>query len=142
MKKRFSFSRIIPWNCVLLFLVLTGCGEPEMGKVTGKVTYSDGSIPQGGIAVIRFEVAEDSQAKTRKAADSDIAGDGSFDISTMKPGDGAFLGKYKVVFTICKSYRDRSTLVDEKYTSAKTTPYECTVDSAEKSIDFVIEPAK
>jgi len=112
-----------------------------MGKVRGKVTYEDGSIPQGGVAVIRFEVAPDSTTEKRKAADSDIQPDGSYEITTMKPGDGAFYGKYKVVFTILNSYRDSKSLVDRKYTDAKTTPYECVVDKGSQELDFSLSKA-
>lgn len=113
-----------------------------MGEVTGKVLFADGSVPKGGVAVIRFEVASDSTAEKRKAADSDIQSDGSFAIMTMKPGDGAFYGKYKVVFTILNSYRAGRSLVDKKFTDARTTPFECVVDSSSQVIDFTIEKAK
>ena len=128
----------------LAILLLCGCGGggPRMGKVTGKVTYDDGSVPQGGIAVIRFEVAPDSTTEKRKAADSDIKEDGSYAITTMKPGDGAYYGKYKVVFTVLNSYRDGKSLIDPKYTRADTTPYECVVDSWSKEVDFTIGKAK
>ena len=126
---------------VTTLAVLAGCGKsgPPMGKVTGKVTYADGSIPEGGVAVIRFEVARDSTPEQRKAADSDIQSDGSYAITTMKPGDGAFYGKYKVVFTIFKSYRDNTSLVAKKFTDAKSTPFEITVDSPSQNADFTIE---
>lgn len=128
--------------CVLFFL--SGCGDsgPPLGKVTGKVTYADGSIPQGGVAVIRFEVAPNSKTELRKAADSNIEADGSYAISTLRPGDGAFYGTYKVVFTIFKSYRNETSLVASKYTLAETTPFECVVDSPSQVMDFTIEKAK
>jgi len=138
--------RFIPLSFVGVGIVffLSGCGDsgPPRGKVTGKVTYADGSIPQGGVAVIRFEVAPNSKTELRKAADSDIQPDGSYDISTLRPGDGAFYGTYKVVFTIFKSYRDDTSLVAEKFTSAQTTPFECVVDSPSKVMDFTIDKAK
>lgn len=122
---------------------LLGCGTggPQMGKVSGKVTYSDGSIPKGGVAVIRFEVASDSKPEIRKAADSDIQADGSYDISTLRPGDGAYYGKYKVVFTILNSYRDGKSLVDAEFTTAETTPFEVVVDTSSQTQDFTIEKA-
>lgn len=112
-----------------------------MGNVSGKVTYADGTVPKGGVAVIRFEVAPDSNPEIRKAADSDIQPDGSYDITTMRPGDGAYYGKYKVVFTILNSYREGKSLVDPKFTSAETTPFECVVDSSSQTLDFTIEKA-
>jgi len=129
-------------SVALLLFVGCGAGGPRMGEVTGKVTYSDGSIPKGGVVVIRFEVAPDSNPEKRKAADSDIESDGSFAITTMKPGDGAYYGKYKVVFTILNSYRAGKSLVDSKFTDASTTPFECIVDSPSQVVDFTIEKTK
>ena len=145
-QKRFRWGRSVGIKlvCCAAVLAFAGCGPggPRKGKVTGKVTYTDGSIPKGGMAVIRFEIAPDSEPDKRKAADSDIASDGSFAIGTLRPGDGAYYGKYKVVFTVVKSYRTGQSLVDSKYMSAETTPYECVVDSASKVVDFTIEKAK
>lgn len=136
-----SWSKLI---CFTFLIMLIGCGSggPRMGKVSGKVTYSDGTVPTGGVAVIRFEVAPDSNPDKRKAADSDIQPDGSYEISTMKPGDGAYYGKYKVVFTILNSYRAGKSFVDPKYTDARTTPFECVVDSSSQTMDFTIEKAQ
>ena len=129
-------------GAVLAMLIGCGSGGPRMGNVSGKVTYSDGTVPTGGVAVIRFEVAPDSDPDKRKAADSDIQPDGSYEISTMKPGDGAYYGKYKVVFTILDSYRAGRSFVDAKYTDAKTTPFECVVDTSSQTMDFTIEKAQ
>jgi hypothetical protein len=121
-----------------------GCGgekTPDMGRVRGKVTWEDGSVPKGGVAVIRFEPSPDTTAKIRKAASNDIQPDGSYDLVTVKPGDGAIYGTYKVVFTVLESYRTGKSLVDEKYTTGQTTPYEVVVDSASHEFDFKIERA-
>jgi len=135
----FRFSSIV--LCAVFACCFAGCGEsgPPMGKVTGKVTYSDGSVPKGGVAIIRFEVAPDSAAEHRKAADSDIQSDGSFAITTIKPGDGAYYGKYKVVFTVLNSYRDGKSMVAQKFTNAATTPYEIVIDSPSQVVDYTVE---
>ncbi len=129
--------------CLLTVCPLLGCGEsgPSMGNVSGKVLFSDGTVPQGGVAVIRFEVAPGSTAEKRKAADSDIQSDGSYSITSMKPGDGAFYGEYKVVFTILNSYRAGRSLVEKKFTEASSTPFECVIDSPSQVLDFTIEKA-
>ena len=127
--------------CLVSVSTLLGCGKsgPSMGKVSGKVLFSDGTVPQGGVAVIRFEVAPGSTAEKRKAADSDIQSDGSYSITSMKPGDGAFYGEYKVVFTVLNSYRAGKSLVEKKFTEASSTPFECVIDSPSKVLDFTIE---
>ncbi len=128
--------------CLLVLLLpIAGCGNqgPSMGTVTGKISYADGSNPKGGIAVIRFEVASDSSTELRKAASADIEPDGSYELMTIRPGDGAYYGEYDVVFTIQKSYRDSKPLVAEKYTLASSSPFQRTVDSPSHVFDFEIE---
>ncbi len=130
--------------CAVVLVTLTGCGEsgPAMGTVTGKVTYSDGTFPTEKLGVVRFEVAKDTTAEVRKAASGYIQSDGSYELTTIKPEDGAFYGKYKVVFSIIKSYRDMTSLVAEQYTDSETTPYECVIDSSSHTFDFEIEKAQ
>ena len=126
---------------IVLLLSMAGCGKqgPAMGTVTGMISYTDGSNPKGGIAVIRFEVASDSSTELRKAASSYIESDGSYELMTIRPGDGAYYGEYDVVFTIQKSYRDSKPLIAEKYTMASTSPFHRTVDSPSHVFDFEIE---
>jgi hypothetical protein len=127
----------------VMLLPIAGCGNqgPSMGTVTGKISYTDGSNPTGGIAVIRFEVASDSSTELRKAASADIEPDGSYELMTIRPGDGAFYGDYDVVFTIQQSYRNAKQLVAEKYTLAGSSPFQRTIDSPSNVFDFEIEKA-
>jgi hypothetical protein len=110
--------------------------------VKGKVLYKDGTVPQGGVRVIRFEPASDTTATIRKTASGQIQDDGSFELFTRKPGDGVFLGKYAVTFTHWRGTRDRVSLIDEKYTTAATTPYHVTVEEDVDDLKFEIEPAQ
>jgi hypothetical protein len=129
---------------LVMFLPLAGCGSggPKMGKVTGKIVYTDGSIPQGGVAVIRLEPAPGTTAEIRKAASNEINKDGSYELFTVRPGDGAIYGEYKAVFTILESYRTGISLVDSKYTKAETSPFDCVIDSPSHEFDFEIEKSK
>src|SRR4051812_9131085 len=81
---------------VLLILpgmvTLSGCTKgPKMARVRGKCVYKGGSVPQGGVAVVRFSPAGDSTTEVRKGATSAIDPDGSFELWTRKPGDGVYL---------------------------------------------------
>ncbi|MDC0936621.1 hypothetical protein OAS39_10065, partial [Pirellulales bacterium] len=130
---------------VLLSMFATcGCGDdgPEMGAVTGNVEYADGSLPAGGVNVIRFVPVGRSEGGYSKAASNDIQPDGSYVLQTIKPGDGAIHGTYKVVFTILESYRSGKSLVAAKFTDPKTTPFEVVIDSASHEFDFTIENIK
>ncbi len=46
---------------------------------------------------------------------------GSFEMTTLKPGDGVIAGKYKVIFTVYKTYMGQESLVPAKYTKPETT---------------------
>lgn len=74
-------------------LALGGCGGSNTFAVTGKVSFEDGSPVPGGMIV--FHPAESKDEKTH-SADGTINADGTFKLRTFKPGDGAFVGNYKV----------------------------------------------
>src|SRR5688572_152981 len=79
-------------RCSLFVLCLgcaAGCGE-AVHKVQGKVAFEGKALPGGGAIV--FLPLDD----TRKPANGDIAADGSYQLSTNKPGDGALTGEYRV----------------------------------------------
>ncbi len=124
-------------------LFLAGCNRgPAVAHVKGTVLNPDGSPPRGAIRVVRFEPLSESTAEIRKAATSDISSvDGSFDLYTRKPGDGVYLGKYAVTFAVLSDPHDMSSsLIVDKYTNARTTPYQVTVDGDLDDLKFEIEP--
>ena len=121
-----------------------GCGGPPgMEQVSGKVTYEDGSFPAGEIATIRFEPIAGTQAPDQsKGASGDIKPDGTYSLSTIEKGDGAYVGEYKVCFTILKSYIGRESLVDPQFAAAMSTPLTAKVTSAgPNKFDFTIKKA-
>ena len=107
-----------------LLLCQAGCGGPPgMQKVTGKVTLAGGAtIPRGEINTVRFEPVAGTQAEGQaKGASGDIQPDGTFILGTMEKNDGAYVGEYQVCFTILKQYPNGPSLVDQKFTSGRTT---------------------
>jgi len=121
----------------------TGCNRrPSVAQVKGKVLNRDGSVPRGAVRVVRFEPMAESKAEIRKAASGDIdPNDGSFELYTRKPGDGVYLGKYAVTFAVLSNPRDMdSSLIIDKYTNAKTTPYHVDVEDDMDDVTFEIEP--
>jgi hypothetical protein len=67
-----------------------------MYDVRGKVLYKDGTVPRGGVAVVRLQPAEGTTAEVRQGATGAIGPDGSFEFYTRAPGDGVYGGKYDV----------------------------------------------
>lgn len=83
--------------CALLFavaVVATGCGKP---KVTGKVTFADGSpLTQGTVNFTDDKII----------CKGSIKDDGTFEMRTLKPGDGVPPGSYKVYLTETMRFGD------------------------------------
>ncbi len=122
---------------LLTSLALIGCGaNPDvLIPVTGSVKYADGSIPTGESAVVWFEPVAGG-----KPASGNLDAAGSFEVTTLAPGDGVRAGTYKVVLKIWKSYREQSSVVPEQYADPSTTPLEATVDGDHTFFDFTVMP--
>jgi hypothetical protein len=73
--------------CVFILLAVVGCGRPTMAKVSGTVTWQGKPVPD---AVVQFV------HKNRPGATGRTDAEGRFSLTTLKPGDGAFLGPVRV----------------------------------------------
>ena len=133
-------------------ILLVGCSssnEPqfELAPVTGTVKFEDGTVPQGDMAVIRFEpIVEEEEDGTGEPAPSgsfgNIQKDGSFELSY---GDqkGAVVGKHKVVIKFIANYgpdADMSPVIAKVYSDPLTTPL--TKEVKPGSNNFSIEVKK
>lgn len=125
----------------LLVFLVAGCNRgPEMAQVKGKVFYKDGTVPRGGVCVVRLEPAEGSSAVVRKGASSEIRSDGTFEMWTRKQGDGVYLGEYAVTFAVLKAPMDPVPLIQPQYMRAASSPYKITVDGDKLEERYEIEP--
>lgn len=129
-------------------LVLVGCGESRLrtAKVTGKVNYKGKPVPNGTVMFIP-EGGGPSSTGT-------IQTDGSFTMTTYTTGDGAILGKHKVVIAAMADMGDllpesRNPLpppiVPEKYTSPATSTLTTEVKDGDNTPVFDLvddKPAK
>jgi hypothetical protein len=125
----------------LLILFIAGCGHKSpMAHVRGKVVYKDGTVPMGGMCVVRFQPTESSTATVRKGASGDIHKDGTFEAWTRIPGDGVYLGEYGVSFAVWTNATDpSSSVLLPKYGSPATTGLKVTVDGDIDDLKFEIE---
>ena len=73
---------------LMLLVLLAGCGPrgPKTAPVKGTITYQGKPVPYGTIMF---------QPEDGPAATSNIS-NGSYDLKTFRPGDGAVLGSHKV----------------------------------------------
>jgi hypothetical protein len=75
-----------------LSLAWAGCADDGLGKrypVRGKVTYNGKPVTKGSIALTPVD-------DSGRSASGTIRPDGSYEITTLSPGDGALPGKYYV----------------------------------------------
>jgi len=119
-------------------LLLVGCrGGKPLGQVKGTVTYRGKPVPHGAVLFVP-EV-------TGTAATGAIQADGSYTLTTAGAGDGALIGKHKVMINAMEQPKgllpeDRNPtpppIVPVKYTSLATTDLTAEVKAGENIIDF------
>ena len=73
--------------CVVILQVAVGCWQPKMAKVSGAVTSQGRPVPD---AIVQFVPTKGPGAAGRTDTE------GRFSLTTLKPGDGAFLGPFRV----------------------------------------------
>lgn len=123
-------------------LALIGCDSgPEMGRVSGKVTYKSQPVPKGTVSFIPVD-----PSKGRNATGS-IMSDGTYTLQTENPNDGALVGDYVVTISardeeildyIPKKPIPPKLLVPEKYESPGSSELKATVKGGSNSIDFTL----
>ena len=124
----------------LPLLFAAGCNRgPAMYEVKGTVRYADGTVPRGGVAVVRLQPTEGSTAEIRKGATGAIGPDGSFELYTRVPGDGVYEGEYYVTFNIIKGPMDPTPLIPVKYMNRNTSGFKVTVDGNKSDLKFQLE---
>ena len=131
--------------CVVAVLPLVGCGSSGNSTVIGTITTTDGQVVSGGR--ITF-----TSVNPPISASSRIAPDGSYELSSVEPGDGAPAGNYQVaiVSKVSSAGGDRNgrsvatskSLVHDKYADVRTSELTAQVAPGSNTIDFQVEPPK
>ena len=135
-----GLGRRAPRPATLIVLVLAGCGG-GMYPVRGTVTLEDGTALTRGLVV--FERVAGGQPITARG---DVQSDGSYQLSTNKPGDGVPPGRYKVLVNPL----DLSDVPDEqkklpfdvKYTRFATSGLEFEVKSGSNECPIKLDRPK
>jgi hypothetical protein len=133
--------RTTPALLALTTLVLVGCGGGEMKTypVHGTVVLPDGRPLPGGW--ITFQSVGGEKAVS---ADSEITEEGTFELRTFQPGDGAPAGKYQVSVRPPLRGEDESEkkppLIDPKYHDPATSGLEYTVEPKSNEFTITVTP--
>ena len=123
---------------VLTCLALTGCGGQGFVPAGGKVSFDDGSPVAGGGIVF--------QAGTFMA-DGSINADGTFTLSSLKPGDGLPPGTYQVTvgWSVTEDNGKTTHYVDPLFGDLKTTTLTAEVTKGNKNknqFEFTVSKPK
>src|SRR5262245_46613590 len=112
-------------------LGLAGCGGPRLYPVYGKVTWENGAEARelaGGLVICE---SENGQVGAR----GDIEQDGTFRLTTFKPGDGLLPGKHRAAVV---EYSPRETppppIIDRKFSSLEASGLEINVEPTTKDV--------
>lgn len=121
--------------CSVLVLMLSGCGNSEVGKVYGTVTLDGEPLPN---AVIEFIPIDGEGRNSFGWTDEE----GKYDMQFARDRDGAWIGENKVLISTADVLDERDEngedryspeLVPEKYSNEVRT-----VESGTNLIDFFL----
>jgi len=137
--KRISSPRWWAWVAAAgIAVTAAGCG-PRMYPVRGTVTLEDGTPLAKGLVI--FERFEGGRALTARG---DIGPDGSYELSTEKPGDGVPPGKYRVSInpldTSDTPDEQKVLPFDVKYLNLKTSGLEYEVKAGANEFPIHLAP--
>src|SRR5438105_3577707 len=105
--------RLVTVAALTCLLGLAGCGNGQY-SVTGRVTFDDASPMDAGMVV-----GETQEGGKTVMARASLRPDGTFELGTKDPGDGAPPGKYRVLVvprSLFESEKDtRPPIIDHKF---------------------------
>lgn len=120
----------------LVFLAV-GCSGRGLHSVRGKVVFAEDGSPLNGGWVF-FEKTEGGDSP-----DSPIASDGSFELRTAQPGDGAAAGTYRVMIKPPEQSgpegQRRPLIIDPKFTSFDTSGIELVVEAKKNFFEIKVK---
>ena len=114
-----------------LLTVFAGCkGNPPTAPVIGRVIYHGEPLPGGSIMF---------QPDAGPPGRSEIAADGTFELWTFEPGDGAMLGRHRVRVVSFDNSKQGNAAEEEIVTGRSLIPpwYEYVTSSG---LEFTVEP--
>ncbi|MBA4065746.1 MAG: hypothetical protein C0501_18910 [Isosphaera sp.] len=104
-----------------LAAALVGCAEgPKTRQIQGQVVWADGT-PAAELAGAVVVLTPTDPAASRSGANGSgpIEADGSFRLSTFKPGDGALFGEHKAVIVQTITAEDKQAAARKRVLPAR-----------------------
>ncbi len=118
------------------FLLLSGCSSdlPEVSPVRGFVEFDGKPLPKFDHAAVIF-----TPSAGRLATSVISPVDGSFELSTYSPGDGARLGRNMVA--VSATVDDPNASVEAKYPAVRFVIPEKFADRDDSGLSFDVQPS-
>lgn len=119
---------------LLASLAALGCGSgnPPTGYVTGKVYLDDQLLSGGSVLFI--------PTPTGQYASGTIQKDGSYTLTTFRDGDGAVLGKHRIMVSAVKEVKNEGDpvvpLTPPKYSNENTSGLEADIIKGDNVVDL------
>ena len=83
-------------------------------------------------------MATDHHLPAGQPAVGPIKPDGSYELTTDNPGDGAIIGEHKVAVVSVDNSAAKKSVIPEKYSTPNTTPLTKTVKAGDNAIDLEV----
>jgi hypothetical protein len=123
-----------------LAILAAGCGSKKIYPVHGKIVDSEGKA----IAGLKGGAVEAEAVDAKASANGSIKEDGTFQLTTERPSDGAYLGKHRIA--IMRPYlgpeQPAPHVIDPKYEKIETSGLEITVEPKENSVTLTVDRVK
>lgn len=110
------------WLALMASLFLAGCGSKKLHSTTGTVLL-DGQPLEEALVQFHPEGTEGQPAQARSKSD------GGFRLFTGKE-EGAAAGEYRVTVVQFNKAKGKQSILPQRYSSPKTTPFRFTIPSA------------
>lgn len=112
---------------------MSGCSGDRIYPVQGKVVSADGIAP-------RFGTVEFRSRTDGTVASGTIAEDGTFSLTTKKPGDGALVGEHDIILVRFINVEDgplhthgHAVEIPKRYASFETSGLQATVKASKEN---------
>jgi hypothetical protein len=116
-----------------------GSGHPTK-KVRGTITFQGAKPPKGG--EVFFAPASPSAGESQRAAQGTFDENGSFELTSWEPGDGAAPGNYQVTITCWRETPTLETKESANYVPPDFSP-QVTIDpKAKEPVEITLDVPK
>lgn len=132
-----DYSKSMVGLLAAIAITLVGCGRggPEMGDVTGTVTFKGAPVVTGTITFV-------PEGADLPIAYAEIQADGSYQAYTNEFGKGAPIGKHRVMIMAVKENGPEAAsvaLLPPKFSSDRQSGLTAEVAAGENRVDFTLK---